>query len=70
MNKTTQQQRIITMLKSGKKTSADFYKEYMPRFSARIHELRNKGYDIRRSPWRDHMFVYELKEEKVFGDEG
>lgn len=41
-------------------TSNQFYAACLPRFSARIFELRNKGYDIIKEPVENGHFRYTL----------
>lgn len=46
-------------------TSNQFYNAFLPRFSARIHELRSKGFDIRKEPVENGHFRYTLHREPV-----
>lgn len=45
-------------------TSNQFYAACLPRFSARIHELRGKGLDIRKEPIENGHFRYTLHRER------
>lgn len=64
MEKKTQQQRVVDMLRSQEKvSSAEFYEAYLPRFAARIFELKKLGYVIEREYWRDGMYLYRLASE-------
>jgi hypothetical protein len=59
----SQQQDVIRMLEQAGPegvTSNQFYAACLPRFSARIHELRNKGFDIRKEPVEQGHFRYTL----------
>lgn len=63
----TQQERVLAMLKAGPVCGTDFLRAYIPRYSARLLELRQAGYEWSRRPCRfshhDHgseQFVYEL----------
>jgi hypothetical protein len=61
----TQKNRVYTMLKlAGENgvTTNDFLRAYIPRFSARIQELRDEGKDIRTRTLRRGQFVYTLHE--------
>jgi hypothetical protein len=66
--KTSQQKTVLAMLRKGKVSSSQFYAAYIPRFAARILELKKQGYDIRKTYFRDRMFNYYLVEEKGVGD--
>lgn len=62
----TQQETVIEMLEQAGAegvTSNQFYAACLPRFSARIHELRNKGLDIRKEPIQNGHFRYTLHRE-------
>ena len=57
------------MLKAGPVCGTDFLRAYIPRFGARIYELRQAGYTVVERPCRfshhDHdsrQTVYELEE--------
>jgi hypothetical protein len=51
------------MLKDGPVTSTEFVQRGILRYSARIHELRNAGYDIWASPIEgSNVWLYELNE--------
>lgn len=59
----TQQEKVIAMLEQAGPegvTSNQFYNAFLPRFSARIHELRSKGFDIRKEPVENGHFRYIL----------
>lgn len=51
----TQAERILKRLKEGPATSADFLDMYVIRYSARVHELRAEGHDIRWEVVRDRF---------------
>lgn len=62
-----QRERVLMMLKSGPVCGTDFLKVYVPRYSARILELRQQGHVIESRPckntWHGHataQTVYEL----------
>ena len=62
----TQQETVIAMLEQAGPegvTSNQFYAAFLPRFSARIHELRSKGFDIRKEPIESGHFRYTLHRE-------
>lgn len=42
----TQQQRVLAMLRRGPCTTRDFLQAGIPRYSARIRELRERGHPI------------------------
>ena len=53
----TQKEKVFEMLTTGAKTTSDFLKAYIPRFSARILELKNDGVDVeskkvRKGEWK------------------
>lgn len=59
----TQQEKVIAMLEQAGPegvTSNQFYAACLPRFSARIHELRGKGFDIVKEPVENGHFRYIL----------
>ena len=59
----SQQQDVIRMLEQAGSqgvTSNQFYAACLPRFSARIHELRNKGFTILKEPVEQGHFRYIL----------
>jgi hypothetical protein len=63
----TQKQRILEALKAGPVCGTTFLGWYMPRYSARILELRSEGYEIttRRCQMHDHenpQTIFELAE--------
>lgn len=58
----SQKQIVLSMLeRAGERgvTSNEFFAEHLPRFSARLYELRNEGHNITTSP-SDNGFVYTL----------
>lgn len=65
--KESQRDKVLKMLKRNRKvTSADFYSAFLPRFAARIYELKKDGYNIQKEYWRDGMYTYWLVRERVF----
>lgn len=60
----TQREQILTMLEdAGDRgiTGNTFYATFLPRFAARIHELKKQGHDIRRFPTEEpNVFLYRL----------
>lgn len=50
----TQKDRILGMLKLGPVCGTRFLELYMPRYAARIHELRVEGHPIVSEPCRSH----------------
>ena len=62
----TQREQILTMLEeAGDRgvTGNTFYANFLPRFAARIHELKKQGHDIRRFPTEEpNVFLYRLVE--------
>jgi len=62
-----QKQRILAALKMGPVCGTVMLGWHIPRYSARILELRDEGYEIIRRPCRLHyhdsqQYVYELAE--------
>ena len=58
-----QRQTVLTMLEdAGERgvTSNTFFASHLPRFSARIHELRNAGHTITKEPVEQGHFLYRL----------
>ena len=58
-----QRQTVLTMLEdAGERgvTSNTFFASHLPRFSARIHELRNAGHVITKEPVERGHFLYRL----------
>ena len=58
-----QRQTVLTMLEeaAGNGVSSNqFYAACLPRFSARIHELRNAGHTITKEPVEQGHFLYRL----------
>jgi hypothetical protein len=65
----TQKSRVLSMLTIAGEagvTTQEFLKAYIPRFSARINELRNEGYDIQTKSYRGTCKRYELHQAPVF----
>lgn len=63
----TQKQRILDALRLEPRCGTTFLEMYMPRYAARIHELRNEGHQIISRPCKLHRHetqqtVYELVE--------
>lgn len=56
----TQKSRVLAMLERGPTTTAEFLNAYIPRFSARIEELRRDGYVIERTRSHASSYVYKL----------
>lgn len=59
----TQRERVLNMLRdagSDGVSSNDFFRACLPRFSARIHELRNAGHTITKEPVEQGHFLYRL----------
>lgn len=59
----TQKQTVLRMLEEAGPegvTSNQFYKALLPRFSARIHELRREGFDVIKEPVEQGHFCYIL----------
>jgi hypothetical protein len=59
----SQKERILTMLEEAGSqgvTGNQFYAAYLPRFAARIKELRDQGYDITTRRIDGNHFVYTL----------
>jgi hypothetical protein len=59
----TQRDQVLAMLKRGPHTTGDFLAAYIPRFSARIDELRARGYVIERTRASASSFAYRLVSE-------
>ena len=58
-----QRETVLTMLEeaAGNGVSSNqFYAAHLPRFSARIHELRNAGHVITKEPVEQGHFLYRL----------
>lgn len=62
-----QREKVLAMLKTGPVCGTDFLAAYVPRYSARILELRQQGHVIESRPcrngWHQHetaQTVYEL----------
>lgn len=61
----SQKQMILTMLQAAGKdglSNKELYRQYMPRFAARINELRKDGYDIETVKDSVNDFRYILHE--------
>lgn len=56
----TQRARVLAMLRRGPTTTQDFLAAFIPRFSARIDELRTAGYVIERNRVSASSFAYRL----------
>lgn len=56
----SQKATVLAMLREGPKTSNQFFAANLPRFSARIHELKAEGYRIEKSPAERGHFTYTL----------
>jgi hypothetical protein len=59
----TQRERVLNMLRdagSDGVSSNDFFRACLPRFSARVHELRNAGHTITKEPVEQGHFLYRL----------
>lgn len=64
----SQKQKILDTLKMGPVCGTRFLAAYMPRYAARIHELRAEGHQIASEPCRMHdhetsQTVYRLETE-------
>jgi hypothetical protein len=62
-----QRERVLGMLQAGPVCGTDLLREFIPRYAARILELRQQGWMISSRPcknqWHDHrtpQTVYEL----------
>ena len=63
MKKPTQKETVLAMLEQAGPegvTSNQFYRALLPRFSARIHELRSDGFDVVKEPVEHGHFRYIL----------
>lgn len=63
----TQRDRILAALRMGPVCGTQFLQMFIPRYAARIHELRKDGFVIGTRPCRMHdhssaQIVYELAE--------
>jgi len=59
----TQRDKVLNMLRdagSDGVSSNDFFRACLPRFSARVHELRNAGHTITKEPVEDGHWLYRL----------
>lgn len=59
----SQRETVLAMLEEageGGVTSNRFFESYLPRFSARIHELRKAGYRIDKEPAKQGHWRYKL----------
>jgi hypothetical protein len=59
----TQRQKVLKMLRDarpGSVTGDMFYASFIPRFSARINELRDKGFEIKTERLSRNRFRYRL----------
>jgi hypothetical protein len=64
----SQKSKILGMLELGPVCGTRFLSEYMPRYAARIHDLRSDGHTITTEPCRLHdhstpQVVYRLETE-------
>lgn len=57
----SQKETVLRMLKEGPKTTADFLQAYIPRFSARILDLKKDGIEIESRRVREGSYQYQLK---------
>lgn len=64
-----QRDKVLSMLRAGPVCGTDFLRAYIPRFGARIYELRQQGHVVVERPCKfshhDHesrQTVYELAE--------
>lgn len=70
INRPSQKQRILNLLKLGPVCGTDFLRYNMPRGAARINELRNEGHIITTRPCQlheheTHQVVYELASDEM-----
>lgn len=56
----TQRETVLAMLEQGPQTTASFLKARIPRFSARLEELRLEGYEITSTQLKASSWRYEL----------
>lgn len=56
----TQRERVFEMLREGPQETGDFLRAHIPRFSARIEELRREGHEITCTYLRSGAYRYEL----------
>lgn len=54
-----QKERVLMMLKQGPVCGTDFLRVYVPRYSARILELRQQGYAINTRPCKNQFHQHE-----------
>ena len=54
----TQRQTVLKMLKEGPKTTAEFLQAFIPRYSARILELKQEGVPIESKKVRKGSWSY------------
>lgn len=57
----SQKEKVLEMLLQGPKTTADFLQAYIPRFSARIQDLRDEGIAVETELVRRGSYRYFLK---------
>jgi hypothetical protein len=67
MSQMSQKQRLLQALKLGPVCGTTLLEWHIPRYGARLHELRAEGYEIESKPCRLHYHespqtVYELVE--------
>ena len=65
----TQKQWVLSRLQAGPTCGTTFLEDYVPRYAARILELRQEGYKITSEPCRLHdhrsrQIVYRLAEQQ------
>jgi hypothetical protein len=69
LDKEAQKKRILRKLQTQPSvTTVEFLQMYVPRFSARIYELKQQGHNIQREYWRDRMYKYRLVQEREYSD--
>ena len=56
----TQKARVLAMLRSGETTTAELAAAFIPRYGARIEELRREGFVIERRRVSASSFAYRL----------
>lgn len=64
----TQKDKVLNLLRNNVAgvTTQQFLEHYIPRFSARIKELREQGYDIRTERGRGACKTYRLYQVPVY----
>lgn len=56
----TQQERVLAMLQERPQTTASFLSARIPRFSARLEELKRAGYEVTRERLTASSYSYKL----------